>query len=139
MSYSLIQPGAVISFIPRSILQGTSVENVTVTAILSYYTARQLFPNLDDLHNQVYSEINGSGVLIGDDPTSYNYFVVETNDANRKQMVFGLPWVNPETIVTVGSTNATVTLSNVTPALQQAVVDVISKLGVKVERFQFIN
>lgn len=139
MSYALIQPGAVISFTPRSILQGTSIDNVTVIATMQYYAARNFAPNIDDLHNQVYSEIHNSGAPISDDPSSYNYFAVVTNDAARKQLVFGYPWVDPNSIQIVGSTTAIVTLSNVTPPQQQAVVDVISKLGIKVDRFKFTN
>ncbi len=139
MGIELIKQGAVISFTPRSTLQGASVENVRVTGVLTYYMARRLFPNLDDLHNQVYAEIANMNVTIGDDPSGYDYFSVETTDNNRKEMIFGIPWINPTSVVAVGSTNATVTLSQVTPPLQQAVVDAISALGVKVERFQFTN
>jgi hypothetical protein len=139
MSYSSIKPGAVISFTPRSTLQGTSVENVRVLATLSYHLAKRNFPNLDDMHNQAYAEIHNMNVLIGDDPSSYDYFMIETMDNARKEMIFGFPWVDPNSIVEVGSTNATLTISNVTPTLQQAVVDAISQLGVKVESFRFTS
>lgn len=99
VSFQLVQNGIV----------GTERVDVKVDGVIRYQTAKQIDPELNVKHNNLFpyfrTEVNNIN-----DPSIYDYMTVIGR--NGQTEVIGLPWVNPSTFKVIEGRIATMTIDN---------------------------
>lgn len=109
---AIVKPvtGDIVSFqLVQNGILGDERVDVKVDGVLRYQTARQIDPELNTKHNNLYpyfrNEVNNVN-----DPSSYDY--VALVGRNGALEIIGLPWINSSTFRTIEGRIATLAIDN---------------------------
>lgn len=109
---------------PNTIIK-TSFKNCKVKSYLNYDDAQALGYDPQGLHNQVVSKLPASA------PTDYrDYAWLVVILANGEKTCIGEAWIDPDQITVLQTKTMKYTINNVTPELQQKILQTFTGLGI---------
>jgi hypothetical protein len=119
VNFDMITPG----------IFGDQYKGVIVNGLVSYAVAKRLDPSIDGKHANFYPFFKDSVDNV-DDPNLYKYLTVQLDSTQSELLVFGVPWINKDSLAAIKSREATVVIRGFVEFHRAPLVDFLNSLNV---------
>jgi len=120
VNFDMIAPG----------IFGAQYKAALVSTIAPYSVASLIDPSIQEKHANFYPFFKESVDNVND-PTIYNYLILQLDKTKSALTVIGIPWINADSLKTIGTRQATFIIQDFQEYQRAAVLDFLNNLNVK--------
>lgn len=130
-SLSNIKQGDIINFdmIAAGIF-GDQYKAAVVNAVTNFTVARLLDPSLPEKHAAFYPFFKDAVDNVND-PSVYNYLVLQLDPTKSDQIVIGFPWINADSMKAITTRHATIVIREFQEYQRAPLLDFLANMNVK--------
>jgi hypothetical protein len=111
-------------------IYGDQYKAAVVNSIAPYGVARLIDPSIDVKHANFYPFFKDSVDNVND-PSVYNYFILQLDPTKSDYLVIGFPWINVDSLTTLTTRTATVIIQTFQEWQKAPLIDCLNSLNVK--------
>lgn len=120
INFDMIAPG----------IDGDQYKAALVNGIASYGVARLIDPSINVKHANFYPFFKDSVDNVND-PSVYDYFILQLDQTKSDLLVIGFPWINADSLTTLTTRTATVIIQAFQEWQKAPLLDCLNSLNVK--------
>lgn len=120
INFDMIAPG----------IFGDQYKGAIVTAIADFNTARFIDPDIQLKHANFYSMFKDKVDNVND-PSKYDYFVLQLDVTKSNLIVIGTPWINEDSLRAITTREATIVVRQFQEYHRGPLLDFFNNLGVE--------
>jgi len=120
INFDMITPG----------IYGDQYKGVIVNGIVSYAVAKRLDPSIDGRHANFYPFFKDSVDNVND-PNVYKYLTVQLDATQSELLVFGIPWINKDSLTTITTREAQIIIQGFVEYHRAPLIDFLNSLNVQ--------
>lgn len=119
INFDMIAPG----------IFGDQYKSALVNSIAPYGLARLIDPSIDVKHANFYPFFKESVDNVND-PSVYDYFILQLDPTKANYIVIGFPWINVDSLTTLRTRTATVIIQTFQEWQRAPLIDCLNSLNV---------
>lgn len=120
INFDMIAPG----------IFGDQYKGAIVTAVADFNTARIIDPDIQLKHANFYSLFKDKVDNVND-PSKYDYFILQLDVTNSKLIAIGFPWINEDSLQAITTREATIVIRQFQEYHRGPLLDFLNNLNVE--------